>query len=29
VLEETPGQKENRFHSGARRVSAARRRVGT
>jgi hypothetical protein len=29
VLEETPGQKENRFQSGARRVSAARRRVGT
>jgi MerR family transcriptional regulator, light-induced transcriptional regulator len=29
VLEETPGQKENRFQSGARHVSAARRRVGT
>jgi DNA-binding transcriptional MerR regulator len=29
VLDETPAQKENRFQSSARRVSAARRRVGT
>jgi hypothetical protein len=29
VLDETPAQKENRFQSSARRVTAARRRVGT
>ena len=29
ILDETPAQKETRFQSGARRVTAARRRVGS